>query len=318
MLSFKTIIIVFAYGSRLSTCSEPDIRFGEYMQTITNPEELTNVADNSFIGTLPSMNNCRIEFSGTGNVLFCEDGVMLSGGTIRFSGNNSLVILRKSRYYYKLDLTVYSNSVFFSGVDNYYNGALHAICSEGKYIILGDDCLFSFGIWIRTADPHLIYDAKTKKRINFSKDVLVGDHVWVGQDAMLLKGTMAGSGSIIGAKAVTSGCLFSNSSWGGVPARCIGEDLFWDRPSVHNYTEKDTKASATFTGKPFIYSPDGKTVDCSTLFASLHHAANAEERLSLIQEQLFTQNVNRFFIGSSQSSKQEGLYARMKSRLKRS
>ena len=46
---------------------------------------------------------------------------------------------------------------------------------------------------IRTADPHIIYDIH-RKRINPSKSVFIGDHVWCGQNVLLLKGCRVGSG----------------------------------------------------------------------------------------------------------------------------
>lgn len=90
------------------------------------------------------------------------------------------------------------NNVFL-GVDNYFNERIVIIASECKHILIGGGCLFSFGVVIRNADAHLIYDINTHSRINATQSIYIGDHVWIGQNALLLKGTTIGSGSILGA-----------------------------------------------------------------------------------------------------------------------
>lgn len=272
------------------------------VQTITSPDGLASLGDNCFLGTPPTMNNARIEFAGNDNLLFCEEGVTLSG-TIRFPGNHALTVLRRSSHPYRLDVSVNSDCLFYSGKNSYYNGALHAICSEGRYILLGDDCLYSFGIWIRTADPHLVYDAETKSRINPSKDVLVGDHVWIGQDAMLLKGTRIGSGSILGGRAVTSGMLCSNASWAGVPARCLREGIFWDGASVHGWSQEQTEASQFYSKQPAVFRQDERTLDLDALLSTLHSARTVDQRLELVKERLMGTSGNRFYLASGQQTK---------------
>lgn len=273
------------------------------MQSITSTEDFASLEGNSLLGTPPSMNNARVEFAGTGNVLYCEPGVKLSG-TIRFPGNDALVVLCKSRHVYRLDITVHNGCLFYSGRDSYYNGALHAICSEGCHIVLGDDCLYSFGIWIRTADPHLVYDATTKSRLNPSKDVLVGDHVWIGQDAMLLKGTHIGSGSILGGRAVTSGELCSNASWAGVPARCLREDIFWDGASVHAWTHDQTEANQVYHKEPALFRRDEHTMDPSELLSALHGTRDVNQRLLLVKERLMETSGNRFYVAPKAREKE--------------
>ena len=95
-----------------------------------------------------------------------------------------------------------------------------------KNIIIGDNCMISFGSWIRNTDPHLVYDSSTYCRINPSKSVLIGDHVWIGQSCIILKGTVVGSGAILGAGSVVSGKKF-------LPITA-GEEIlhvFWNRIS---------------------------------------------------------------------------------------
>ena len=47
------------------------------------------------------------------------------------------------------------------GSDNYLNGTLNVIVSEERHVLIGSGGLYSFGIFIRTADPHLVYDSTT-------------------------------------------------------------------------------------------------------------------------------------------------------------
>ena len=126
-------------------------------------------------------------------------------------------------------------------------------------MFFGNDCMMSTDIFIRNADPHLIYSTETKRRVNPTRSVFVGDHVWIGQDVMLLKGTQIGSGSIVGAHAVVSGKKIpSNTSWAGNPARQIGEKIFWSRECVHGWTAAETNKFAEMPTDIFTFKHDPK------------------------------------------------------------
>jgi len=107
------------------------------------------------------------------------------------------------------------------------NGKLNIVVSEQKNIFIGDGCLFSFDIWIRTGDAHLIYDSNLKSRINFSGSIYIGDHVWIGQHVFILKETKIGSGSVIGSMSIIPGkILESNASYAGNPVKKIKSNIF--------------------------------------------------------------------------------------------
>ena len=57
--------------------------------------------------------------------------------------------------------------------------------------------MVSKDVSIRTGDSHSIIDLKTKKRINFGKDVVIGNHVWLGLNTSILKGVRIGNNSIV-------------------------------------------------------------------------------------------------------------------------
>ncbi len=172
------------------------------------------------------------------------------------------------------------------------------VASEQQNIIFGNECLISFGIFVRTADPHLIYDCETKKRINSSKSVLVGDHVWIGQGALILKGNVIGSGSIIGGGSVLSNKRIpSNVSAAGNPAKIIKEGIFFNDKCVHSWKEEQTQQYAVMDTDEWIYEKDENTVSLNDIDIALKLKSNAEERLEEVKKYLVNYtHKNRFFI----------------------
>jgi acetyltransferase-like isoleucine patch superfamily enzyme len=265
-------------------------------QICKTKEELLSVKENRIIGAeTAELTNSDIRFTGTGNILVLGDGVRLQNTTIQFGGSNSIVYLSPSKHIYKLNLSLYNNSVFFCGYDNYMNGVLNVTISEQKHVFFGNNNLFAFGIWVRTADPHLIYSVSNKKRINPSKSVYLGDHVWTGQGAMVLKGTKIASGSILGAMSVCAGkSIPSNTSWAGNPARQLGEGIFWDNPCVHAYDDEKTKAHEKFKTDKYIYTYDKKEYISFDELERQFDNRDTDRKLEFIEKIAQNENKNRF------------------------
>lgn len=55
-----------------------------------------------------------------------------------------------------------------------------------------------------------------------TRDVVVGDHVWIGARVTLLPGAVVGDGCVVAAGAVVTGECEPQSIYGGVPAKRIG------------------------------------------------------------------------------------------------
>lgn len=105
----------------------------------------------------------------------------------------------------------------------------HFASTEGKEIKIGEDCMFSSNVEIRNGDSHSIFSKSTKKRINYAKSVYIGNHVWLGADSKVLKGSTIQSGSIVATGAIISGNVNENSIYAGVPAKLVKQDVFWLR-----------------------------------------------------------------------------------------
>jgi hypothetical protein len=145
------------------------------MTKITNLKEDITLEENNQIFNKDKiiLKNSEILFKGKNNILYFEKGIILENTKIIFNGNNSLVYLSKSQKPYKIMLSINTNNVFYIGKNNFINSQIKCILSEEKNIIIGDDCAFSHNIWLRTADPHLIYNSNTQKRTNYSRSIYI-------------------------------------------------------------------------------------------------------------------------------------------------
>lgn len=274
------------------------------MQVLTETKEISSIKDNLVVGPL-EMVKSRISFNGKGNILFCDSSrgtpVRLVDSLLSFVGDNALIFLSASRKPYRLKVISHNDTAFLSGHDNYFNEGLSVIVSEHAHVFLGNDCLFSRECWMRTADPHLLYDIETSQRINVSRSIFVGDHVWVGQGAFLIKGTQIGSGSIVGAKSVVSGKRIpSNTAWGGNPARLLRRGVFFLSANAHVYRAEDTEKSMLCEKKDYIYAHDPKkTIDFNDIDAKLTALPTAEEKAAYLDTFQKGTDKNRFYIGDS-------------------
>lgn len=107
------------------------------------------------------------------------------------------------------------------------------ITTSPANITIGDDCMFSSNVQIRTGDGHTIKNLNTGEILNFSKDICIGNHCWIGHDVTVLKGVRISDGCIIGTKSlVTKSITKRNSISGGVPSKIIKMGVMWERAPI--------------------------------------------------------------------------------------
>lgn len=271
------------------------------MQQITDFSQ--SVDDNKIIVNSEKsfLKNSHIVFNGSNNILVVDDGVEIVNSAIKINGDNAVCYIRPQKTPFYADFTVNGGCCVFIGKNTYTNGKLYLIASERQNILIGDDGLFSFGIWIRTADPHLLYDCENKERINPSMSVLIGDHVWVGQNALLLKGTHIGSGSIIGAASVVSHkTVGSNCAAVGNPTKVIKSGVFFTKDCVHNWSEEKTDNSQVNNTDKWTYKKDKTTKDLTKIDEKIKSLHTADEKLAEVKKFFVdNKNKNRFYIAES-------------------
>ena len=144
-------------------------------------------------------------------------------------GTNSRTIILGNQHVLNLQAFVYSGATLKIGAGTSAYG-LRAWVSEERTLEIGDNCLFSEGITIRTTDHHSIFDLDTLEMLNYPADVTIGGRVWIGQDVAILKGVTIGARSIIGCQALVNRSVPEKELWSGVPARMIRKRISWLDP----------------------------------------------------------------------------------------
>ena len=93
-----------------------------------------------------------------------------------------------------------------------------------KRVEIGDGCLIGKGVQILDFDAHGVAPEERRTSIGRIAPVVLGKNVWVGNGAILLKGTRIGDNSIVAAGAVVPGGEYpADIIIGGNPARIVGE-----------------------------------------------------------------------------------------------
>ena len=85
---------------------------------------------------------------------------------------------------------------------------------------IGDRCIITPGVKIIDHD-HLTDPKERQKKEYPGKGITIGDDVWVGYNAIILKGVSIGDGAIIAAGSIVTKDVKKNTIVGGVPAKKI-------------------------------------------------------------------------------------------------
>lgn len=93
-------------------------------------------------------------------------------------------------------------------------------------IIIGDGCWIAWDVNIIDTDFHPIsINGEAGETV---KTVRIGNRVWIGARAFILKGVTIGDGAVIAAGSIVTGDIPAGCLAAGVPARVIRERVTWE------------------------------------------------------------------------------------------
>lgn len=154
---------------------------------------------------------------------------------IRGSGNTIVIGDNCSAHYVQFHIEQDGNEIRVGNGTTFHGRdeqAIHMAADEGSRILIGNDCMLAHSTQIRSTDSHSIVDL-SGRRLNPAKDVVIGDHCWVGLQCIILKGTQIPPHCVVAAGAVCSKRYESpNCILAGNPARAVKQDIDWDRKFV--------------------------------------------------------------------------------------
>lgn len=159
----------------------------------------------------------------------------LNGVKIRIVGNYNTII-------FKNNCAVGQNCSFWMegnhitieiGASTTFTHTVHFCAQEDNSSIrIGEDCMFSNNIVVRTSDSHPIYDLNTRQRINPAKNVSIGRHVWIAPNTKIMKGAKIGNNAIIGSNTIITNEIPCNCLAVGAPGKIVKTDVDWTREKL--------------------------------------------------------------------------------------
>jgi acetyltransferase-like isoleucine patch superfamily enzyme len=94
--------------------------------------------------------------------------------------------------------------------------------SAYQHVSIGRECVVADRVMLIDFD-HGVVDVERPIRLQgiYKRDVRVGNNVWIGYGACILRGVTVGDNAVIGTNAVVTSDVPANAVVGGVPARVI-------------------------------------------------------------------------------------------------
>jgi len=184
------------------------------------------------------------DIKGNSNNIEIKEGCVLNNVKFYIRGNNHRILIDKHCIFncsgniwniYFED----SDCSLFIGEKSTFLDVHLALTEPGSQINIGRDCMFSSDIDVRTGDSHSIISVESNERINYAKDISIGDHVWIAPHCFLLKGStipensVVATGSVVSRRYKTKGIII-----GGNPSNQLMAGITWSHERFYKTDRK--------------------------------------------------------------------------------
>lgn len=195
----------------------------------SQPKSIFNIQgaeDNIITGAPKQVRGAsRVEFGGQNNRLILGKNVILDKCLIVFTDANGCIEIGDN-VLLRGELRVTKGCRICIGNDTKFNKPSRVHAADRTSILIGNNCLLA-RVSLRSSDAHSIIDLKSGEKQKKSADIIVGDRVWIAENASIYKGSVIGSGSIVGAGSIVTKKFPENVLIAGVPAAIVKSDVTW-------------------------------------------------------------------------------------------
>lgn len=164
------------------------------------------------IDKLTKFINCKIIIYGNNHLLEFDEGCIIKNSVFWFEDNNCKIHIS-------------SNTTA--------EGANFSCVEDNSSIYIGNDCMLSYNIDLRTSDSHSIIDEENH-RVNLPANIYLGNHVWVGAYVKILKGVNISDNCVIALGTVVTKSFSNNVLIGGIPGIILKKNINWMRERIKN------------------------------------------------------------------------------------
>ena len=175
----------------------------------------------------------------------------LAGNHCRIEIGEGLIVSKKLVIFMGQDLPhfglIENSSLSIGERTSFESGEIVTLNSNAS-ISVGRRCMFASDTTLFHTDAHPIMDAQSGKIINKVRDMVIGDHVWIGNRATVLKNTHIPHDSIVGYNSVVAARYAHAAAedgkpggWiiAGNPAQVVKTGVTWDADSSQGYVQNE-------------------------------------------------------------------------------
>lgn len=136
--------------------------------------------------------------------------------------NSRLICKGHVQMFESVKIECLPGAVIEIGDKTYINHDSEIRCRE--HVSIGNNVSIAYNVLIQDSDYHTTYDEKGNEKPQ-TLPIVIEDDVWIGANAIILKGVTLGKGCVVAAGSVVTKSVPAYALVGGNPARVIKQDI---------------------------------------------------------------------------------------------